>query len=83
MILNKYYYYVDGLTAVRICAKRKPSYATRSKRGTWVIRTATLPVGRTVTLDLLRGLHWEMPCFPEITIGTLNKIKFVNKEIAP
>lgn len=54
----------DGF--IRIYAKQKPSLTTTPRSGTWVVNE-------------WNGERWVMPCFPEITWGILNKLKFIGR----
>ena len=67
----KYFYYLkteDGLsTIVRIKTKRKPSASTRPVSGLWAINE-------------LRDGKFVMPCYPEVTWGTLADLEFIGKQ---
>ena len=38
-----------------------------------------IPAHRTWPIREWDGKHWVMPCFPEITYGTIKKLKFIGK----
>jgi len=63
---------------IRIKAKRRPGPNTRPARGTWIVQ-------EWVCRPAVRGFftetvcNWQMPSFPEITWGTLQKLKFIEK----
>ncbi len=64
----KWFYYGTDTDMIRIKAKRKPSANTRPRSGTWVLQEKV-------------NDKWVMPCFPEITWGTLILIPFIKKEL--
>ena len=63
-MIIKSWIYSDENIVIRIKAKRKPSFETMPRSGTWVVN------------ELING-EWVMPCFPEIVWETLNKLKFI------
>jgi len=60
------YLYARKRTALKVYAKRKPSYETTPQSGAWVVR------------ELNEG-EWLMPCFPEILWRTLKDFKYLGK----
>lgn len=63
-----YYSSVPGEhSIIRIRGKRKPSIKSMPTRGTWVVQE-------------IYEDKWQMPCFPEITWGTLSKLYFNGKD---
>lgn len=64
----KKYLYVGpiDLAPLMVLAKRRPSEKTIPRSGTWVVRE-------------WHDKEWLMPCFPEITWGTLKKMLFVGQ----
>jgi hypothetical protein len=63
----RYYFYLtpEG-SPIRIMAKRKPSKYTQSGAGTWIVNE----------YSSLRNT-WTLPAYPEITLGTLNKMQYI------
>lgn len=62
--MREYFYHDEKLILIKIKAHNRPSAETVSRRGTWVLREAW--EGR-----------WEMPCFPEVTWGTLKNLTYL------
>ena len=62
----KSYLYVKGKTIIKIKAKQQPSFYTQRPSGTWVVN------------ELYCGI-WMMPCFPEITWGTLKSFIYLGQ----
>lgn len=67
-----YFYYSKGESMMRIRATRQPGENTLPPGGTWTAQElATSHGGLT---------RWIVPCFPEITLGALSKLKYQGKE---
>ena len=58
--MRVYLYLHDKGGTIGIRAKQKPSEKSEKRSGTWVVREWTAD-------------GWQMPCFPEITLGVLTK----------
>lgn len=73
-IAFKWFVYADRNGGkIRIKAKRKPGPRTIPLRGVWIVQEwATNPT--------TGECKWQMPCFPEITWGTLSRLTFVRRE---
>ena len=62
-----YYYYLTSKDRIiRVWAKQKPSIHRTPKSGTWIVQE-------------WEGEHWEMPCFPEITLEKLKQMIYLGK----
>jgi len=61
-----FYYLTENERVIRVFAKQKPSVYRMLKSCTWIVQE-------------WGGEHWEMPCFPEITLGKLNKMIYLGK----
>jgi hypothetical protein len=63
-----FYYLTEDQGIIRIKAKRKPSKSTRKVSGVWGLKE-------------FDGKNWVMPCFPQITLGVLNKQTYIGKTV--
>lgn len=61
-----FYYLTEDEGVIRVGANRKPSMGTALLGKTWVVSE-------------FDGRKWIMPCFPEITWGTLKKCEYIGK----
>lgn len=63
--MKEFVYFEKGRKAypIKVLAKKRPSEETIPHWGTWVVNEWT-------------GKEWVMPCFPEITWGTLKKLTY-------
>jgi hypothetical protein len=64
--MRNYFYLTPEGAPIRIKAKRKPSKHTLSGAGTWIVNE----------YNSLRDT-WTLPAYPEITLGTLNKMQYI------
>lgn len=68
--MKDFYYLTPSGHVVRINANRKPSPKTRPKSGTWKVME-------------FNGQVWAMATFPEITWGSLEKLKYIGSVAKP
>lgn len=65
-----------------IKAKVRPSEKTIPERGTWVVQEWTKCYSCDYDKEgtyIRKCANWNIPCFPEITWGTLKKLIFIGK----
>lgn len=72
--MREYYFYYrlpGSADMLRIKGKRRPSLASKPKRGTWVVSELQNRDG---------SFGYAMPSFPEITWGRLRELIYIGKE---
>lgn len=62
--MRMHYYLSEGAHVIRIRAAKKPSVKNIPKRGTWIVNE-------------YNGIEWRLPCFPEITWGTIKTLQYI------
>lgn len=69
----RHYYYLDlDRFLIRITAYMKPRENRQPRNGTWII---------TELQPTAPGSAWVMPAIPEITWGTLKKLKYIGSTL--
>jgi hypothetical protein len=64
--MNEYFYLEDGVTLVKIRAKKRPGPNTRPRSDTWVI------------YEIIDG-RWSNSAIAEVTWGILRKLEYIGK----
>lgn len=64
MRTRAYHYSDESGRCIRILAKRQPLLNGIYQNKTWVVQEK-------------ENGKWTMPCFPEITVGTLRKLEYM------